>query len=312
MDFAQQLAQTRRDSWRTYAMMIAFAVFLTGLVAPYRSIFLPPALMLALGAVFVLMCIKFSVEEYDRLMLLFCVFAPFQKILPGDFGGVIKGFNATNIFAFFLLLGWAVQTPRQERRFYEQRLIDGPILLFCFLGVISLFRGTLCNGEQDTLDSVFFMKEWLLPMIIYLIVVNSIKDRKTLVRFIVAICITTGVIGFLGLKRYYMDKGGWSHSFSSYDKARIGVISNQPNQFGAFLCYYTFLMAAFMLVNWRKPRYWLLLLPVGACVRSMLLTFSRGSQVAFLGGAGRHGFFLEQKGFLFRFSAVDHFNCIAS
>ncbi|RKY25836.1 MAG: hypothetical protein DRP79_06045 [Planctomycetota bacterium] len=298
---ALQPGQARRDTWRTYVLVILFALFLTGLIAPYRSVHLPMGLMLTLGVVFILICIKFSVEEYERLMLLFCVFAPFQKVLPGDFGGLIQGFNITNIFAFFLLLGWAIQTIRREKRFYVRRSIDVPVLIFCFLGIISLFRRELYTGEQSVLDSVFFMKEWLLPMIIYLIVVNNIKDRRTLVRLVVVICITTSIIGFLALKRYYVDKGGFYNTFSSYDKARIGVISGQPNQFGAFMSYYTFLLAAFLLYNWRNPRYWALILPIAACARSMLLTFSRGSQVAFFAGLAVTVFLWSRKVFFFAF-----------
>ena len=271
----------RGEEWRTYALVFAVALFLTGLIAPYRDVHLPQLLVFAVGVMFVLVCMKFSVEEHERLMLVFCVFAPFQKVLPGDFSGIIRGFNVTNVFFFFLLLGWAMQTLRFERRFYKRRSIDIPLAVFCLLGLVSLFRRELYSGEQTVLDSIFFMKEWLLPMIIYYIVVNSIRDRKTLVRLVVVVCITTALVGFLGLKRFYLDKGGTYNVFSSYDKARIGVICGQPNQLGAFFCYYTFLLLAFFAMRWRKLTYWFLLIPVVACWRSAWLTFSRGAQVAF-------------------------------
>ena len=79
----------RSEEWRTYALVFAVALFLTGLIAPYRDVHLPQLLVFAIGVAFVLMCMKFSIEEYERLMLVFCVFAPFQKVLPGDFGGVV-------------------------------------------------------------------------------------------------------------------------------------------------------------------------------------------------------------------------------
>jgi len=303
--FDEQVQLRRRDNVRTYLLLIVFALFLVALVAPYRSVHLPLVLMVALGLIFVLVCAKFSIEEYDRLMLMFCVFAPFQKVLPGGFSGIIQGFNITNIFAFFLIIGWAVQTLRHERRFYEPRAIDVPVLIFCLFGVVSLFRGEMFNAEKNAVDSIFLMKEWLLPMIVYIIVVNNVKDRDTLVRLVVAICITTALIGFLGLKKYYLDEGGLYNAYgSSYDAARIGVICKQPNEFGAFFCYYTFLMLAFFFVNWRKARYWLLLLPIAACARSMLLTFSRGSQVAFLAGIGVTILFWNRKVFLFIFLPI--------
>lgn len=304
LQLAVQPGQGRGERWRTYAMVVVFALFLTALVAPYRSVHLPMGLMLTLGVVFILVCIKFSIEEYNRLMLLFCVFAPFQKVLPGDFGGYIQGFNITNIFAFFLLLGWAIQTITHGRRFYVRHSIDTPVLIFCFLGIVSLFRRELYTGEQNILDSVFFMKEWLLPMAVYLIVINNLKDRRTLVRMVIVICITTSIIGFLALKKFYMDKGGFYNTFSSYDKARIGVISGQPNQFGAFLSYYTFLLLAFLLYNWRNPRFWALIIPIAACARSTLLTFSRGSQVAFFAGLTVTVFLWNRKVFFFIYAPV--------
>ena len=284
-EILQRDSVQRSEEWRTYLLFIVFALFLTALIAPYRSIHLPQTILFLLGVAFLLMCMKFSIEEYERLMLLFCVFAPFQKVLPGDFNEFLQGFNVTNIFAFFLLLGWAIQTLRFEKNFYRRRAIDIPLAVFCLLGVVSLFRRELYSGEQTMIDSLFYLKEWLLPMIIYYIVVNNLRDRKTLVRLIVSVCITTTLVGLLGLKRFYMDKGAWSHPhFSSYDKARIGVICGQPNQLGAFFCYYSFLPLAFLAMRWRKPVYWSLLIPFFVCWRTTWLTFSRGSQIAF-GGA---------------------------
>ncbi len=289
----------QQDDWRVYALIVAFALSLTALVVPYRSVHLPLVILIVIAVIFVFACMKFSIEDYSRLMLLFCVFAPFQKILPGDFNGIIRGFNVTNIFFFFLVLGWAIQTLRLEKNFYRRRTIDIPLIMFCLLGLVSLFRRELYGGEQTMIDSIFVMKEWLLPMLIYFVVVNNIEDRRTLVRLVVVICITTSLVAFLGMKKFYMDKGGWGGSFSSYDKARIGVISGQPNQLGAFFSYYTFILAAFFLLRWRKFRYWALLIPLIACWRTTWLTFSRGSQVAFSLAALATVFLWSRKVFVF-------------
>jgi len=264
-----------------YFFAAAVAVFLAALIAPYRKIHLPPILMLCLFFTLSLMCFKFVLDDFRKILILFAVYAPFQKVLPGDLGGRITGLNMTNVLVLFILIGWLSQSRLRDMPLYKRRPVDIPLVVFCFLSSAALIRGGIMVGASSIGQLGFPLKRWLLPMFMYYVFANTVDSRQTLKQIVVAVCITTALIGILGVKEFYMDMGGLSRSFHSYRESSIEVVCDQPNQLGAFFSYYTFYIAAFFLANIGIRRYWLLLPPILLCGRSLLLTFSRaGIQMA--------------------------------
>ena len=267
-----------------YAFAGGAAVFFALLIAPYRDIHIPRALMLSLYFTVGLLCLKYVRDDFPKILLLFTVYAPFQKVLPGDLAGFMTAFNLTNVLAVFILLGWLSRSSFREEPIYKRRAADIPLLVFCFLSSIALIRGGILSDVSSIGEFAVQLKRWLLPMFMYYAFVNTVNSKETLKQIVVSVSITTGLIGALGVKEFYMDMGGFSSTFASYRSASISVITDQPNQLGAFFSYYTFYLAAFFLVNLTVKRYWLLLPAILFCGRSLLLTFSRGGQVSFTVG----------------------------
>ncbi len=298
--FNETALQDRREERRVYLFMIGACLAFVALVAPYRSVHLPQVLLISLAALLALFCLKFAVEDYDKLLLLFAIYAPFQKVLAGDFGGLMDAFNLTNILGFFLIIGWLSRSFMNNEPIYKRTAIDFPLVFFIFLSSISVLRGELMLSAGDIFKPLFELKRWLMPMILYFIVFNNIRNNRTMRRLVVAVAVTTAMIGFLSIKKFYLDKGGLSGSVS-IRRARLTVIADQPNNLGAFFCYYTFLLVAFWAYNLSRLKAWLLLLPIAACTRSMLLTFSRGAQVSFLVGLTVFALLRSRKFFILAF-----------
>ena len=95
----------------------------------------------------------------------------------------------------------------------------------------------------------------------------------------IAVCITTFVVAVLGIKEYYLDKNA---GFGMREiKKRIEVTSG-PNNLGAFFCYYSPFIFAYLLMHIKHPLTWFRELPVFlAIMQAMRLTFSRGAQLGF-------------------------------
>ncbi|MFC1586770.1 O-antigen ligase family protein [Planctomycetota bacterium] len=260
---------------------------LTVIYIPYRDIHIPPVI-LQMSAMFIgLICIKFMLENYIYLLLMFVVYAPFQKVLPGDFGGVARAFNTTNLLGLFLFFGWIAQASLHGRRVLRMRKIDVVILSFMFVSTISLIRGYYSFGAETARGEslIFPLKRWLEPMLIYFVFVNNIPHRRYAKLIVTAFLVTMLSCTVIALKQFYLDKGGLTGSFSSLDKMRISGIADQPNQMAAFFCYYGFFYLAFFLVYIRKFGYWVFMPFFIMTYQGMHLCFSRGGQLGFLSGA---------------------------
>ena len=93
----------------------------------------------------------------------------------------------------------------------------------------------------------------------------------------------------------YIDAG----EGGSLESSRIGGIVDQPNMLAAFFNYYMFLPLAFMLMNTKKSKYWLFLIPVLLEFRGVMVTFSRGGYMAFALGLYAISFFRSKMLFVF-------------
>ena len=285
-----EYGELARTSWwherYTVLLTIGITLGLTAIVIPYREVNIPPIIML-MGAMFVgLLCLKFALEDYTYLMLMFAIYAPFQKVLPGDFGSFLRTFNITNIMILLMMFGWFSQGITTGRKLLTVRWVDLFVFLFMFMSTIALIRGYYYYGiEMERGEHLIFpLKRWLEPMLIYFLFVNNLTDRATMRKLTLAAFIAILCCALICLKEFYLDKNGLYDDFSSLDRMRIVGIADQSNQMAAFFCYYGFFILSFFLCYLNVPIYWSLWFVFVLCYQSMHLCFSRGGQLGFLAG----------------------------
>jgi len=287
-------ADSQKIQWKSF---IGFGIFI--LLLAYiieKELQLPPAVLLsaAVTGAFVLLMLSFVKPEVPLYVL--AAYIPFNRILPGDFGGALTALNFTNLLCGICLIGLFVKKSK-EGISWEKSQFDIPILLFAFLGCISLVRGSLEYGSWYIGQFIIPLKRWLTPMLLYFLTLNLVKDRKTLKTVVVIMMLAVTIVGLMAIKDY-IDVG----EASRIEKARIGGIAENPNMLSAFFCYYMFIISSFYLWNASKAKYWLLLIPFLICFRGIQVTFSRGGYLAFFAGIFALTFFRSKK--LFTLSVI--------
>lgn len=285
----------RKDEDRVSYGFFAFFTFLACLFAYIinKEVELSAPVMAVIGifGIGALMAATFHKPEVGIYAL--AAYLPFSKILVGDFGGMATAFNLTNILIIIVLMGHLMSSTFRNKPVSCRSFLSLPILLFCLLGIVSLLRGTHFFGTRYLSAYIISVKRWLTPVLLYFLTLFVVRDKKVIKNVIIIMMIVTVVVGLLAIKEA-IDIG----PRGSLDRERIGAIAEQPNQLGAFFCSYMFLVAGFLLSNWKKFRYWLLLIPLLICFRGIQLTFSRGTYVAFGFGALGLCFFKSKRLFI--------------
>ena len=263
---------------------IAVSLFLGILEVPYRAVSIPQEVMISLGGLSAVFIAWLVMENFLLVPVIFVCFIPFTRVLPGDFGGVLTGFNLTNILLLAMLIGSVLRnmmggvqknaTPRPKS------MMNWFVISFLFLSLISSIRAGF-HGNASIFNIIISAKRWATPIFIYFLFLHSIKERRELVELVKVLMLSSAIIGLIGLKQFYVDgsRGG------TWDDVRIGVISDQPNIMGSFYAYYTMYFFTFAIeyADIRKTSL-LLFVPFLCNIRAWMLTVSRGAQLAFVVG----------------------------
>lgn len=271
---------TLQNIWETpFPLIISMILFFAALELPYRAIHIPKEILVPIGVVSLTIILMLAFENFHLIALILVGYMPFSRILPGDFGNFMMAFNMTNILIAVVVVGMLVKSSLRREHLYERSPLDIPLLLFCGLASISVLRGMLNPTLGHSLgDSVIELKRWLTPYFLYFVFSNNVKNRQEVINLLVIMCITVTIVGLMGIKEFYLDKG----YSSSYDKMRIEGITEQPNNLGAFFTFYSFLLLSFAFYFWRKVYAKFLLLGFIICFRAMTFTFSRGAMLSFM------------------------------
>ena len=259
-----------------YILMAMLAGFFGYIVT--KEVQLPPAILiigfLVGGAV---LFVK-GMSQPEIVTYVMVAYLPFSKVLAGDFGGFTQALNATNLLVGFILITWISGRYAQGEPLWTSSPLNGIIGIFILMAVIALFRGSYY--ETGYLWLAFIeLKRWITPIFLFFLVLNTVKERWMIKNIVITMVIVCTLVGLMAIYDY-MEVG----DVGSLEKSRIGGISEHSNSLAAFFNYYIFLPFGFFLMNRRKPKYWLLLVPFLIQFRGIMVTFSRGGYISFAFG----------------------------
>ncbi len=228
-------------------------------------------IFMALGGGFVFWLGGFHKPLMRREMIyyLFVAYLPFSMQIPGTLGGLIPGLNFTNMFVLALAYLW---WKERKGSVWVKTPIYSAILLFFWISMIAIFRGVGYGGGYLVEAFLQYFRKWLIPFFLYFQIVNTVRDKATIKNIVIIIMMVTTIAGLMAIYEYM-------HS----DK-RVGGILDQPNFLAAFFNYYIFLPFAFFLLNAKRLKSWLLLIPFLIQFRGIMVTFSRAGYLAFAVG----------------------------
>jgi len=261
---------------RSYIWVAMVICFLAWVVI--KEIIIPRPIMIAMAAMAGLFLLFKGSQKPELVTYALVAYLPFSRELVGDFGGLAMAFNFTNILIAFILWVWFTGRYAQGESMWISTSLNVPIFVFILIGFISICRGSYLDvGDIGVV--IINYKRWITPIILYFLVLNTVKDRITIRNVGIIIMIATTVAALMAIYDY-IDKG----DVGSMEKSRIGGIAEQPNQLAAFFNYYMFLPLGFFITNMSKAHYWWLLVPFLLCFRGIMVTFSRGGYLSFVSG----------------------------
>ncbi len=225
-----------------------------------------------------------GINKPEVIIYVLVAYLPFSKVLAGDFGGFAMALNLTNLLMLFIFLVWMSGKFSAGEPLWLSTPLNLPIVFFTLAGCVSVIRGNYFGSDYFWFAIVEF-KRWITPILLYFLVLNTVKDRGTIRNVVTIIIIVSTVVGLMAIYDY-IEVGD-----VSLEKARIGGIAGHSNSLAAFFNYYIFLPLGFFLLNAHRSRYWLLWVPFLIQFRGIMVTFSRGGYIAFAFGLYAIAFF---------------------
>ncbi len=286
-----QINAQSHDDIKLYFLFFAMISVLVFILA--KEISLPRVVTIPIAVIGVFAFIYTSFAKPHISLLILTAYAPFSRVITGQFGTQIVGLNLTNIMIIFIFIGWAFYASMNERELFTRASISPWILAFCVWGLFAVLRARVVYGEAYDMDSFFILfKRWATPILLYFLGLNIVRDRESFKKVLFVIMFVTFMISLMAI-RDYMNVGT-----GSLESSRVGGVFEQPNILGAFFVYNMFFFLGFFLYYWHSFKYWLLLIPFLAAFRGIMVTFSRGAYLAFAFGEFMTTFFRSKALFI--------------
>jgi len=219
----------------------------------------------------------FSLNKPELPIFAITLYVPFSKIIVGDLTTAV---NFTNVLLLMVLFSWFISHESREERFLLRTPLNFPLFLFALLGIISLVQGSYYMVDIEGGNIIFSFWRWYVPMFLYIVVVNNVRDKESIKKVFVIIMFTAVVVALITI-RQHANLG----DVSSWAKARIGGIAGNPNTLGAFFVNYAPLLLGICIYNAHKIRSWTYMIFFLLCARGAHVTYSRGTWLAFGVGA---------------------------
>ena len=219
----------------------------------------------------------FSLNKPELPIFAITLYVPFSKIIVGDLTTAV---NFTNVLLLMVLFSWFISHESREERFLLRTPLNFPLFLFALLGIISLVQGSYYMVDVEGGNIIFSFWRWYVPMFLYIVVVNNVRDKESIKKVFVIIMFTAVVVALITI-RQHANLG----DVSSWAKARIGGIAGNPNTLGAFFVNYAPLLLGICIYNAHKIRSWTYMIFFLLCARGAHVTYSRGTWLAFGVGA---------------------------
>ncbi|MCK5590933.1 MAG: O-antigen ligase family protein [Candidatus Pacebacteria bacterium] len=179
-----------------------------------------------------------------------------------------------DIFIFVTFFGWmAKMAINKELGFAKVTPINKSIVIYVFIYIIATLIGILA-GSIRPLTSIFYMVKYFEYFLLYIMVVNCLKDRKQ-IRFFVYSILLVGLI--ISMYAFFMHFSGAARVTAPFEGT-----SGEPNTLGGYLLLMMMIaIGVFLNVSSIKLRG---ILALGICVAfpAFLFTLSRGSWFSFI------------------------------
>ncbi len=277
---------------RKFAIFLMAVMALTFSYIITKEVVVPSWIIITAALIGGIILFSIGINHPHVVTYVLVAYLPFSKVLVGGFGSLAMALNLTNLLMLFIFVAWMTGKFSGDEPLWLSTPLNLPVTLFIVLGCLSVVRGTY-YGTGYAWFAVIEFKRWITPILMFFLVLNTVKDRATIKNLIVIMIVVCTIVGLMAIYDY-MEVGE-----ASLESSRIGGIAEHSNSLAAFFNYYMFLPFGFFLLNKSKWKYWLLLIPFLIQFRGVMVTFSRGGYIAFAFGLYAITFIRSKAMFIF-------------
>ncbi len=209
-------------------------------------------------------------------LLVLIAMIPLQNIYLGKIPTLGAGINFINLMAIAAFIAWKSNRDRAIPSFTN---LHYPVYWFIAIYIFSGVHGVISLGELPD-QYISSLKDLFLPLLIFFIVLNSVRDRRGILAVIVATLLPLAYM-FRVFYSQFSSVYSWHYSDNlRFVKGTFMMLGS--NELAAFYAAYSFiviLLAVFV----RQLRYKLLLAGLAFLnLYSLMYSQSRGAWLAFL------------------------------
>ncbi|MEM6988280.1 MAG: hypothetical protein AAF499_17300, partial [Pseudomonadota bacterium] len=213
-------------------------------------------------------------EQPEIILAVSLLYLPFAKLYAVSIAPLVNG---TNIFIALCLFFAYTSAQQSGTRFVPNIKGRNLVIAWWVLSCGSVATLVLTPGALSWVigNELSQATAWIAQAGFYIAVIGLVRTPGQAKRMAIYSMIGTLLVVGLGTKEWIEKRGA-----SSIEKARVGGTFEQPNDFGGFLAFTTLPIAALLLFNLTKVRYWVLAPYLLLTAKVLIATFSRGAYVA--------------------------------
>ncbi len=236
---------------------------------------LPAALVIGFG--FAVLIIVIASDELALYLLIFSMLLGPEFIVGGLGKGTTLGrgltFRLDDILIVIIGFAWLGKAAiHKELGLFLRTPLNRPIAVYGFAAIFATGLGMIA-GRVSVLIGTLFVLKAIQYFVIYFMVVNNLRDRRQLERFLLALLTTAAIASLIGILQ--IPSG-----------ARVSAPfeggSGEPNTFGGYLVLMLALVAALYLTSESLQRKYIFASLAVLMFIPLLFTFSRASYLALI------------------------------
>jgi putative inorganic carbon (HCO3(-)) transporter len=223
------------------------------------------------------------------LLLIFLI--PLQNIYLGKFPNFGAGINFLNVMTLFAFLVWMLNKDFREP---TPSSLSGPLKLFIFIYIFSLFNGFITLGNFGD-RHIERLKDILIAIFLYFIVLNSVRDKRGIIIVFIATLLPLPYM-FHVFRTQILSVLKWHYS----DQFRISgtFMDLGSNEIAAFYAGFSLVLIAIFIYSKNNVARAILGILISMNLYCLLYSYSRGSWLSFCLGMAILLFFTNRKLFI--------------
>ena len=280
------------------SVSLLFAVFLAilmSLVLAWMSL----PLAFGIGLALAVLIVAISSNEAALYLLIFSMLLGPEFVAGELTAGTTAGrgltFRLDDILLAIVGLAWLAKTALyKELGLVFSTPLNRQIVAYAFAAFFATGLGMIA-GRVEVLAGSLFVLKYIQYFVIYLMVVNNLRERRQFERLLLALLATAGIASLIGIRQI---PAGQRVS-APFEGPRA-----EPNTFGGYLILMLALVAALYLTSESWRRKFLLASLAIVITLPLFFTLSRASYVALIPLAGALFVFSDRKRLLAALFAV--------